>query len=591
MCRQASDFERRQRRAIIAAALFVGLLLAALGGRLVHIHTMLSPKLTAMLEAQQQSRSVIPARRGMIHDARGRVLAGSRLLYGVFADPTRIERLDQAARQVAAILNLEAGEVEDRIRHGSSPRFRWLAHRVAPAEAEAVRQADIPGVGLIDEPVRHYALGPTMAQVLGFVGDDGIGLEGLELACDRFLSGRDGHVWTVRDARRRPIRQSEDLDRCGEQPRDGGHVVLTLDAVIQGVLEKHLASQAGQFQAEDGFGVVMDPRTGDVLAMACHPTFDPNNYADFPRQTWRNRVVTDMVEPGSTFKPFVASGALVAGIVALDEKIYCHDGLYVTGRRRLHDASPHGKMTFEEIVSRSSNIGMAIIGQRMGNPAIHEIVRRFGFGQPTGIDFPGEAPGNVLPLSQWTSYSTTSVPMGQEIAVTPLQLITAFCAIINDGVLLRPRLIRAFLSPDGRVLEEFTGPDPARRVLPTEVAGYLSQQVLVKVVNGGTGRRAALAEYQVLGKTGTAQVPYEDRRGYEPDAYLGSFLGAAPAEDPRVAVLVMIKRPNPRLGYYGGVIAAPAVREILAEALAYLQVPATTRKVAAVRLRPTASPL
>ena len=248
-------------------------------------------------------------------------------------------------------------------------------------------------------------------------------------------------------------------------------------------------------------------------------------------------------------------------------------------------------MTFEEIVSRSSNIGMAIIGQRMGNPAIHEIVCRFGFGQPTGIDFPGEASGGVLPLSRWTSYSTTSVPMGQEIAVTPLQLITAFCAIINDGVLLRPRMIRAFLSPDGRVLEEFTGPDPARRVLPTEVAGYLSRQVLVKVVTDGTGRRAALAEYQVLGKTGTAQVPHEDRRGYEPDAYLGAVLGAAPAEDPRVAVLVMIKKPNPRLGYYCATVAAPAVREILAETLAYLQVPPTTKSVATVRLRWTIASL
>ncbi|MHC4233629.1 MAG: peptidoglycan D,D-transpeptidase FtsI family protein [Planctomycetota bacterium] len=578
MSRQAKELDRYQRRAVGVVALLVGLLLAALGGRLLYINTILAPKLTTMLEAQQQSRSVIPARRGTIFDARGRVLAGSRQSYGVFADPARIESMAETVTRVATILGTEPGQIEDHIRHSSVSRFCWLAHRVAPAEAEAIREARISGVGLIDEPVRHYPLAEAMAQVLGFVGHDNEGLEGLEMACDRFLRGRDGSAWTVRDSRRRSIRQSDSARRRGDQPRDGGHVVLTLDAVIQAAVEEHLAEQVERFQADNGVAVAMDPKTGDVLAMASCPTFDPNDYAQYPRQTWRNRAVTDMVEPGSTFKPFVASGALVSKVVRPDETIYCHDGLYVIGGRRLHDASPHGNMTFEQIIARSSNIGMAIIGQRMGNKAIHETVGRFGFGRPTGIDFPGEAVGGVLPLTRWTSYSTTSVPMGHEISVTPLQLIAAFCAIVNDGVLLRPRMIRAFLSPDGRVLEEFEGPDAVRRALPTDVARYFSQQVLVQVVNEGSGRRAALPGYQVLGKTGTAQLPYRDRRGYEPDAYLSSFLGAAPAEDPRVAVLVMIEKPDPQLGYYGSVVAAPAVREILADTLAYLQVPPSSTR-------------
>ena len=572
--------ERYQRRAIRVVTLLVGLLLAALAGRLVHVCAALSPRLTEMMEAQQQSRSVIPARRGTIFDARGRVLAGSRQLYGVFADPARVKGVEEAALRVAVILGCQAGEIEDCIRRSSAPRFAWLAHRVTPAEADAIRQAAIPGIGLIDEPRRNYPLGRRMAQVLGFVGDDNSGLEGLELACDRFLRGRDGRSWTVRDARRRPIRPHDAPKRRAEQARDGGHVVLTLDAVIQGAVEERLAEQVRAFQAAGGFGVVMDPKTGDVLAMACYPAFDPNEYARYPRDTWRNRVVSDMLEPGSTFKPFVASGALAAGVVSRHETIYCHDGLYVIGRRRLHDVSPHGHMTVADIVARSSNIGMAIIGERLGNQAMHAVVRRFGFGRPTGIDLPGEASGGVLPLARWTSYSTSSVPMGHEIAVTPLQLINAFCAIINDGVVLRPRVIRAFLSPDGRVMEEYRGPDPVRRALPSAVARYLSREVLVGVVAAGSGRRAALPGYQVLGKTGTAQVPYADRRGYEPDAYIGSFLGAAPAEDPRLAVLIMIKKPNPRLGYYGSLVAAPVVGEILAEALAYLQVPSATKDVA-----------
>ena len=491
----------------------------------------------------------------------------------MFADPSGIEQVAQTAAAVAAILHLDAGEVEESIRHGRSPQFCWLKRLVPTAEAEAIRRAKIPGIGLINEPVRHYPEGTTMGHVLGFGGTDGQGLEGIELARDDHLRGTDGQVWRVRDVRRRSMRVSDDDTRRGTAPIDGGHVVLTLDSVIQGFVEEQLADRVGQFEAESGVGVVMDPRTGDVLAMACYPPFAPAEYARCDPQLWRNAVVTDMVEPGSTFKPFVASGALVGEAVSRTETIFCHNGLHVIGRRRLHDASPHGRMTFAEIVARSSNIGMAIIGQRMGNAAIHEIVRRFGFGEPTGIDFPGESPGSVLPLSKWTSYSTTSVPMGQEIAVTPLQLVTAFCAILNDGVLLRPRVVRALLSAEGEVVEEFVGPGPVRRVLPIETARYLSKEVLAAVVNDGSGRRAALPDYQVVGKTGTAQVPYEDRRGYEPEAYVASFMGAAPADDPRVAVLVMIRKPNPRLGYYGGVVSAPAVREILAETLAYLQVP------------------
>jgi len=574
------EIDRYRHRTTKVVAIVVGLLLAALAGRLLHINTALSPKLTAMMKSQQQSRSVLKARRGTVFDVRGRVLAGSRELPSVFVDPARIEDVTETAATAAAILHLDPGEVEDRIRHSAAPRFCWLKRRVPLAEADALQRTTVPGIGLIDESVRHYPQETSAGQVLGFVGEDGQGLEGIELAHDAHLRGTDGHVWTVRNVRRQSIRASEDQDRRAADPIDGGHVVLTLDSVIQGFVEQQLADRVQEFQAESAVGVAMDPRTGDVLAMASYPPFAPAEYDRYTPAMRRNRVLTDMVEPGSTFKPFVASGALTQGVVSRTEKIFCHNGLYVIGRRRLHDASPHGDMTFAQIVAKSSNIGMAILGDRMGNEAMHDIVRRFGFGEPTGIDFPGESPGSVLPLSMWTSYSTSSVPMGQEIAVTPLQLIAAFCAILNDGVLLRPRVVRALLSPEGKVLQEFAGPDPVRRVLPTETARYFSQEVLVAVVNDGSGRRAALPAYQVVGKTGTAQLPYEDRRGYEPDAYVASFVGAAPAEDPRVAVLVMIRKPNRSMGYYGGVVSAPVVREILAQTLAYLQVPPRTESAA-----------
>jgi len=570
------DLERFQRRAAWVLGALGGALLAGLMVRLVSIQSNQAPKLNALMAAQQQSAMVIPARRGSIFDVRGRVVAGSRQLYGVFVDPGQIESAEareQTAARLGAILGMDAGEIEEAIRRSGAPRFCWIKHRIAPEESEAVRQAGLPGVGLVEEPVRHYPLGASMAHVLGFVGSDGQGLEGLELTSDSWLRGRDGQVWTVRDSRRRVLREAAEDGRDREQPQDGGHIVLTIDSVIQAIVEEQLPRQVQEFEARSAVGIVMDPKTGEVLAMACYPAFDPNDYGAASADLRRNRVITDMVEPGSTFKPFVAAGALGAGVVSLGQMIDCHDGLYVTGGRRLHDASPHGVMPFEEVVSRSSNIGMAIIGERMGNPLLHETIRRFGFGEPTGIDLPGEADGGVLPLKRWTRYSTTSVPMGHEVAVTPMQLIAAFCAILNDGVYLRPRVVRARLSPEGEVLEEFTGPEPIRRVLSSATAQRFARDVLVRVVNEGTGKRAALRGYQVLGKTGTAQVPYKNRRGYEPDAYVGSFIGAAPAEDPRVAVLVMVHHPNARKGYYGGTVAAPAAREILAGTLAYMQVP------------------
>jgi len=306
-----------------------------------------------------------------------------------------------------------------------------------------------------------------------------------------------------------------------------------------------------------------------------YPTFDPNRFADVPADRRRNRAICDAVEPGSIFKPFVACGALLAGVVDPKEQIFCHDGLHYFEGRRIRDTSPHGLLTIEGIVAKSSNIGMGILGHRMGNEAIFRIVRAFGFGEPTGVGFPGDADGMVHPLPRWTRYSTNSVPIGQEITVSPLQIATAFCAIVNGGVLLRPYLVEKLLDPTGAVVDSFEGPYSVRRVLPEPLSDYMREQVLPAVVETAGGSRAKLVDWRVGGKTGTAQVPFADRRGYEPGAYIGSFIGAAPVEDPEIVVLVMTHRPNPSKGYYGGVVSAPAVGKVLSQTLSYLQVPAS----------------
>ncbi|MFQ5491197.1 MAG: peptidoglycan D,D-transpeptidase FtsI family protein, partial [Phycisphaerae bacterium] len=443
------NLRRRQTVAIVGVGALLGVALVALGARLVHINTTLSPKLTTLKQGQYVSRRVLPARRGTIFDSRGRVLGGSRELWGVFADPALVTNVESTSARLGTILGLEAGEIEQALRGRASKRFCWIKRRVPAAEADAIRQARLSGVGLLSEPVRHYPLGSLAGQVLGFVGVEGGGLDGIELLHDRWLSGKDGQAWVLRDTRRQALTSAFDSRRHDTPARDGGHILLTIDSAIQSFVERSLAERVERFEALRGVAVVMDPRSGDVLAMANYPGFEPNHYSTAPAEVRRNRVVTDMAEPGSIFKPFVASAALAEGVVRPGEMFNTHNGLYVIGRRLLHDDHPYGYLTFENIVAKSSNIGMAQLGERLGNEAMYRALRRFGFGRRTGIDILGEGTGSVQPLERWTAYTTSSVPMGQEIAATPLQLITAFSAICNDGILLRPRLVRAKLSPEG----------------------------------------------------------------------------------------------------------------------------------------------
>jgi cell division protein FtsI (penicillin-binding protein 3) len=570
MSRPPAEIDRSQRLNGTIVLVLICALLMGLGARLVHIHSGHGPELVASLQNQRKGRSMVPARRGMILDVRGRVVAANRRMADVFVDAALVNDVEELAQALGARLGLDSAEIARRINQRRSSRYVVVAREVGEVEAEAIRKLGVPAVGLSDRAVRTYPLGTSMAHVLGFVGRDGRGLEGLELALEKHLAGRDGVRATIRDARRRALRP---LDQKSTPPIDGGHLVLTLDAEIQRVVEVTLERTRQAFEAVGAVAIVMSPKTGDVLALACSPAFDPASAANIPEAIRRNRAVTDPVEPGSTFKPFIVSGALNGGVVTLTDKIDCRGGTFRVGGRTICDVSPHGVMTVAEVVTRSSNIGMAVIGQRMGPQSLHDAMRRFGFGERTGIECPGEARGVVYPLDRWTSYSVTSVPMGYEIGITPIQLITGFCAIVNDGLLLRPRLVRDLLAPDGTTIESFAEPEVVRRILPTNIARRMSREVLVSVVEEGSGRRAKLAHYASLGKTGTAKLTYTDRPGYEPGAYLSSFIGAAPARDPEVVVLVMVRRPNAKLGYYGGTVSGPAVKTILEETLAYLQVP------------------
>jgi cell division protein FtsI (penicillin-binding protein 3) len=571
--------DRWQRTTACLVLGVVALALVALCARVAYIGTQMAPRLTAIAGKQQHGQRTIPARRGLIFDRRGRIAAGSQLVDSVYVDPSLLlAAAEEEGTDVADIcatladrLDLDPDGLAQQIRARAARRFYWIKRHVSVAEADAIRRTGIAGVGLRQEMRRTYPLGNRLAHVLGVVGIDGNGLDGLEMRFDAHLRGRPGLYTALYDARRRAI-AGESLNTV--EPINGGHLMLTIDAVIQEAAEMQLARQIDEFKAESGVAVVMEPVSGEILAMACWPTFDPNEPAASPIEARRNRAITDPVEPGSTFKPIIAGAALEHGVISLTDRIDCHRGEHTINGRLLTDTHACGLATVKEILVHSSNIGMAQIGLRLGNTRLHETVRRFGFGSVSDVELPGEEPGTVLPRARWNSYSTTSIPMGYEIAVTPLQLATAYCAIVNGGVLLRPKVVKAVLTSDGELADAYEKPAVVRRVLPADVARFLTEEVLVEVVNrGGTrGHPLDLIEYQLLGKTGTTKLPFQDRPGYEPGAYLSSFVGAAPADDPRAVALVMIRKPGTGV-YYGRQVAAPAVKEILFATLSYLGIP------------------
>jgi cell division protein FtsI/penicillin-binding protein 2 len=554
-----------------------------LGGayRLARIEHSQGPGLRGKAERQHIASWTIPAQRGDVLDCNGRVLAGTVRRPSVFMDPTLIDDPRSAAESVAAALALDPAKLEGLIREKRERAFVWVKRGLSDGEVAAFnrvrRESKLRAFVVRYEPRRVYPYGRLAAQVLGFVGAEQNGLAGIEQTFNDVLRGRDGRRSATVDARRRRVRSEAETY---ERPIDGSSVVLTIDAHVQQRAEHHLRSAFEQFEPHWATAVVMDPQSGEVLAMVTLPDFDPaepipgglnESQREAAVELLRNRAVSDSYEPGSVFKPFVAGPALATGVVRIDQPIAVNGPARRFGRRTIHDVYAYGTLAMHQIISKSSNIGMGLIGARCGNERLYQFVRGFGFGDPTEIRLPGEHEGLLQDLSRWTSYSTQSVPIGQEVAATPIQLVTAFSVFCNDGVLYRPRIVRGAISAAGEIREDNSLPIVVRRVLPAEVAREFRMRALVEVVNNGTGKRAQLADCQVFGKTGTAQVARPEGGGYIPGAYVGSFVAGAPAEQPRVAVLVSVYRPRGE-EHSGGKVAAPTAAAIIADTLEYMNV-------------------
>ncbi len=533
--------------------------------RLVQIQLVRHDHYTVRAQRQQERTLALNPVRGSILDSRGRLLAESVEAESIYADPQVIPNRASAARALAAIkgLRMTARDVQSRLR--SNAGFVWIARQVPVEVSAAVRRLAIPGVGFVEEHRRAYPRNTLAANVIGYVGIDGGGLSGVEHSFDSHVRGRAGKVTVLRDARRATyLMGGEGPNR----PVNGNDVVLTIDAVVQFIAEKALAASVSHYRASGGSAIVMDARNGAILAMASLPTFDPNRFGEFPPVAWRNRNVQDLYEPGSTFKIVAAAAGLEEGIVTPSQVLDCGDGYIRIANVEIgeHGGNRFGLLSFQDVIAHSSNVGMIRVAMSLGERRLYHYIRRFGFGQRTGLELPGEGNGLLRHTSRWSQLSIASISIGQEIGVTPVQLVRAFGAIANGGTTVEPHIVERVVSSDGRTVHEPARPAPVRVV--SERTAAVLNELLKEVVARGTGKNAALAEHVVAGKTGTAQKAV--RGGYSADRFVASFAGYVPADRPRLVILVVID--DPRGEQYGGVIAAPVFREIAEATLRYLGV-------------------
>ena len=551
----------RARVLVLAAILAVGFSGVTL--RLGYLQLLRHADLTAMAERQYSRTVPLYAQRGPIVDRHGAALAASSPAESLFVQPRAIGDPVRVASRLNRILKMPPGEVHAAL--VSTRPFTWLRRRLPPPVAEQVRALREPGLGLVTEPLRLYPNRELAAHVLGFEGVDG-GLEGVERALNDVLQGTPGKAVVGRDALGREMASPVVL----QPPRPGQGVMLTLDAQIQYLAEREIDAAYRRTGSKAAMAVVLEPRTGDVLAMAIRPTFNPNTFLDVPsREAWRNRAVTDPFEPGSTFKVIMAAAALEEGVVRADDRIFGENGAITIARTTIHDWKRYGWLTFSEVLQNSSNVGSIKVGQALGGERYYRYMTAFGFGALTGVGLPGESRGMLREPQRWSALSLPTMSIGQEVSVTALQMVAAFGAVANRGTLMQPRLVRGLIDSAGRPTRRFE-PVTVRQVISPATARTLTQ-ILTQVVQAGTGHNAAIAGHTVAGKTGTAQKldPANGRYSRAPGVL--SFVGFAPADEPRFVMLVMLDEPKNEK--WGSEAAAPIFAAIGRDVLRYLEVP------------------
>lgn len=538
--------------------------------RLFALQVVEATELSKRAERQHEKSVVLEGERGTIFDRQGRILATNVEVPSIYAIPSLIRDRKAVAPDLGRVLQSDARTVLKRLE--GNKNFVWIERKVSPAVARSVMDLGVEGIGILNESQRFYPKRNLMGHLLGFAGMDNHGLEGIELKYDPLLRGEKGWAIVERDAFGHSIFQKGSESPA---PSRGNDLVLTIDEVIQHIAETELDAVMEQTLAATGSVIVMDPKTGEILAMAVRPEFNPNRMEFEQPGQWRNRAVTDSYEPGSTFKIVTASAALEEGVASPGDIFYCEEGRMVVAGGVIRDHEKEGYLTFREVIQKSSNIGMIKIAMRMKDQQLYRHIRAFGFGEKTGIDLEGEAPGLIRDPKYWSGRSLASISIGQEVAATPLQIITAVSAIANGGALMRPHLVSEIRDPDGRMIKSFP-PEIKRLAVSPQTAGKMMSILEGTVSENGTGEKAAIPGYRVAGKTGTAQKIDPATKRYSIQDTVSSFVGIVPAEDPRIVVLVVVD--NPKGESWGGVVAAPVFKKIAEQVLRYLGVPPRTQE-------------
>ncbi|MBI5117024.1 transpeptidase family protein [Candidatus Poribacteria bacterium] len=557
------DNPGRLRAKLCLALLLVGFV--AVGVKLVKIQALDHEFWVRYVDDQRRTAITIYPRRGTVYDRNRTPLATSVVEEALCVARPRVTDLTRLAETLSPYAGMTPEQITEKI-ETTKLYLVYLRRGLDVDTAKKISAMKIKGVEFRSESSRHYPKGFLASNLIGFANRENRGLEGVEHRYDADLAGESGKQIIIKDSSRREIVA---LAQTVKEAQDGSHIVLTIDEVIQYITEKALDGVVEEFSPESAAAVVVNPKTGEVLAMACRPTFDPNKPSTSGTERLRNRTITDVFEPGSTFKPIAAAAALERNVITPEDRVYCE-----LGRMRFHghtfdDVHPHAEISFADVIAQSSNIGMIKVVSLLQPETLYSYIKGFGFGNLTGVDLPGETAGIVRPPSKWSGLSMGSLPIGQEIGVTTLQLANSFSVIANKGVLMRPYVVSAILSPEGEIVKE-NRPQAVRQVIKPKTAETLTM-MLERVVTSGTGTAAKLNGYRCAGKTGTAQKSNLSTGGYVRGKYIAVFAGFVPSDDPVACIVVVVDSPQGK--YYGGVVAAPAFREIVQGIVNYIEIP------------------
>jgi cell division protein FtsI (penicillin-binding protein 3) len=565
----SKDFNKGIQRRISVIQVLMVTLIFIMGAKSFDIQIFKARELTQKAENDYSRRATIKGERGQILDRSMNKLATSIDALSITACPLKIKNPVTSAKKLSKILNINRKKLQGTL--SSKRMFAWIARRVSPDQANQIRQLNLKGIYFENDSKRFYPNRKLAAQIIGFTGSEDSGLEGLEYKYNSILEGSFQKIKVRRDGNGRLF----DLDKKRRSELKGKSIVLTIDKKIQFLSEQTLERTVKTHRAKSGIALVMRPQTGELLAIAHFPQFNPNNFKGYNKAVYRNRAVTDAFEAGSAMKVFTAAAALEKGF-SPKSIFFCENGTYKIGTFTIHDTHPYDWLSINQIIKFSSNIGASKIGETIGNKALYNYLTAFGFGVRTRVGSPAETSGNLMPYQKWSKIDAGAISFGQGVSVSAIQLICGISAIANNGNLMKPMLIKKIISNNGEDLKVYQ-PEIMRRVISSETARQVKNIMSLVVKKEGTGTKAAMDGWTVCGKTGTAQKALKNKKGYSKNNYISVFTGFAPEDNPKLAILVVID--EPRKQYYGGDVAAPAFKTIMAKSFNYLNIAPEKSKV------------